>query len=135
MYNLLVIDDEVANAESLHRILSRGGLGYSVEAYTQPREALDRLRRGGVDLVLTDLRMDGMSGLELMETGKLLDPSIEFVLITAYGTVDIAVEAMKKGASDFITKPLQRAAVLKTVEQALKRRQLVVENETLRARL
>jgi len=136
-YCIAVVDDELPNLESLERILrSDGG---EVLTFQDPRAALTQLRQSPVDVLITDLRMTTMNGLELLEAIKLVDPGLEVILITAYGTVELAVEAMKKGAYDFITKPLQRIQVLKSVHQALERRRLLNENmglkEELRARV
>lgn len=132
-YQTLIVDDDRANLDSLQRILRSDGA--EVHAFQDPSEALMKIRTGGVDLVITDLRMPSWNGLELMEAIKLEDPSIEVIVITAYGTVEVAVEAMKKGAYDFITKPLQRVQVLKAVHRALERRRLVSENADLKERL
>ncbi len=132
-YRILVVDDELPNLESLERILkSDGGL---VEICQNPHEALARTRKGALDIILTDLRMDAMDGLSLLEAAKTIDPSVEVILMTAFGTVQLAVEAMKKGAYDFITKPLQRIQVLRTVHKALEKRQLVHENLCLKEEL
>lgn len=127
------MDDEPANLESLERILRSEGA--AVRTFTDPKVALTEARRGNVDIVITDLRMGSMSGMELLAAIKAVDPTVEVILITAYGTVDIAVEAMKKGANDFITKPLQRLHVLRAVHLAGERRRLVNENVTLKDEL
>lgn len=132
-YHIAVVDDEPANLESLERILKSDGA--HVEIYRDARQALLALRRGTIDILLTDLRMDSLSGLELLEAAKIIDPSLEVILLTAYGTVELAVEAMKKGAYDFITKPLQRIPVLRAVHRALERRRLLNENLSLKEEL
>ncbi len=132
-YRILVVDDELPNLESLERILKSDGA--AVEVCQNPHEALSRIRKGAYDVVLTDLRMESMDGLGLLEAAKTLDPSVEIILMTAFGTVQLAVEAMKKGAYDFITKPLQRLQVLRTVHKALEKRQLVHENLSLKEEL
>lgn len=132
-YNIVVVDDELPNLESLERILKSDGA--SVTTFQDPQTALGQLRGGSVDVLMTDLRMTSMNGLELLAATKLVDPTIEVILITAYGTVELAVEAMKKGAYDFITKPLQRIQVLKAVHKALERRKLVNENAGLKQEL
>ena len=88
-----------------------------------------------MDVVLTDLMMPGLSGQELLKGVRAVAPEAEVVLMTAYGTVEAAVAAMRDGAYDFLTKPLKRHAVLKSVAQALEKRRLVQENKQLRARL
>jgi two-component system response regulator HydG len=130
---LLVVDDEQANLDSLERIFSREG--YQVLLAPGGEKALELLRREPVDVVLTDLTMPGMSGQELLRAVRAVAPEAEVVLMTAYGTVEAAVAAMKDGAYDFLTKPLKRHAVLKSVAQALEKRRLLQENRRLRARL
>ncbi|MFH1463257.1 MAG: sigma-54 dependent transcriptional regulator [Pseudomonadota bacterium] len=130
---ILVVDDEASNREVLARILTREG--YAVEQADDGRQALDRLRAGGIELVLTDLKMPGMDGLELLRAVRALGQDVELIVMTAYGTVEAAVEAMKEGAYDFITKPLKRVELTTTVRKALERRRLSAENRRLRARL
>ncbi len=129
-YRIVIVDDELPNLESLERILKSDGA--EVHSFLEPEKAIVHLRKNATDVLLTDLRMNNWSGMDLLESVKHLDPSLEVIMITAYGTVEIAVEAMKKGAYDFITKPLQRVNVLKTVHRALEKRKLVNENASLR---
>ncbi|MBN2799336.1 MAG: sigma-54-dependent Fis family transcriptional regulator [Deltaproteobacteria bacterium] len=130
---VLVVDDDPSNLSTLTRILVREG--YEVRSADNGREALVALRDAAVDLVLTDLKMPGMTGHELLRAVKKLSPSVEVVVMTAYGTVETAVEAMKEGAYDFVAKPLKRAELLKVLEKALEKRGLLLENERLRAQL
>src|SRR5579864_3839017 len=130
---LLVVDDEQPNLDSLERIFSREG--YRVLLAASGAQGLELLRAEPVDVVLTDLMMPGMSGQELLRAVHAVAPEAEVVLMTAYGTVEAAVLAMKDGAYDFLTKPLKRHAVLKSAQQALEKRRLVQENRSLKARL
>jgi two-component system response regulator HydG len=130
---LLVADDDPAVRESLERALAREGYGVVVAA--DGRAALERLEAGGIDLVLSDLRMPGMSGLELLPRAKAVAPDVDFIMLTAFGTVEEAVKAMKEGATDFLTKPFQRAQLTKVVRQALERRSLIAQNRALQQRL
>ena len=130
---LLLVDDETANLDSLERIFAREG--YRTLRAESTADALDLLRSEPVDVVLTDLMMPGLSGQELLRGVRAVAPEAEVVLMTAYGTVEAAVAAMKDGAYDFLTKPLKRHAVLKSVAQALEKRRLLQENRQLRARL
>lgn len=132
-YRIVIVDDEAANLESLERVLKSDGA--EVFAFTDPEAALVHLRKNATDILLTDLRMNNWSGMDLLESVKLLDPYIEIIMMTAYGTVEVAVQAMKKGAYDFITKPLQRLQVIKTVGRALEKRRLITENASLREEL
>lgn len=130
---VLLVDDDRANVESLERIFAKEGL--RTRSATNGTDALELLRREPVRVLVTDLMMPGMSGTELLRAAKTVSPETEVVLITAYGTVEAAVEAMKEGAYDFITKPLKRQAIVKVVRQALERAALVAENRQLKARL
>ena len=130
---LLICDDEASNVESLQRIFEREGMNI----LTAPggREALDALRKQRIDVVLTDLMMPGMTGVDLLKAVRSIAPETEVILMTAYGTVETAVEAMKEGAYDFITKPLKRAHVVRVVKKALEKQLLIVENRALRVQL
>jgi two-component system response regulator HydG len=130
---LLIVDDEQGNLDSLERIFTREG--YRALLAPSAAAALDALRREPVDVVLTDLMMPGMSGQELLRAVRAAAPEVEVVLMTAYGTVEAAVAAMRDGATDFLTKPLKRHAVLKSVAQALQKRRLLQENRQLKARI
>ena len=127
---VLVVDDEQANRLTLERILVREGV--SVVHAADGVEAMECIRSARPALVLSDLKMPRMDGMALLRAAKELDHDLEFVLMTAYGTVETAVEAMKDGAYDFITKPLRRADIVRTVRKALERRALLDENRALR---
>ena len=109
--------------------------GYDVVTASNGQQALDVLRRQPVSVLITDLRMPGMGGDDLLKAAKLLTPEVEVIVMTAYGTVENAVQAMKEGAYDFISKPLKRAAVVSAVRKALDKVALVAENRELRAQL
>jgi len=130
---LLVVDDEPGIVDSLQKIFEREHL--RVLTATSGAEALELIRREPVSVMITDLMMAGMSGMDLLKASRSLSPETETVLMTAYGTVENAVEAMKQGAYDFVTKPLKRAHLLRVVGKALEKRSLVEENRALRAQL
>ncbi|MCA9656220.1 MAG: sigma-54-dependent Fis family transcriptional regulator [Myxococcales bacterium] len=130
---ILVVDDEASIVEALGKVLSKEG--YVVLEAGNGREALDLVRRQPVDLMITDLRMPGMGGDDLLKAVKAITPEVQVIVMTAYGTVETAVEAMKRGAYDFIGKPLKRASVLATVRKALDKAELIAENRHLRAQL
>jgi two-component system response regulator HydG len=130
---VLIVDDETSNLESLGKIFEREG--WRVAPASSGAAALEVLRRERVAAVVTDLMMPGMSGEELLRAVKALSPETEVVLMTAYGTVETAVAAMKEGAYDFITKPVKRHAIVKSVRRAIERASLVAENRALKARL
>jgi len=130
---VLVADDEASNLESLSRIFEREG--WRVAPVSSGAAALDVLRREPVAVLVTDLMMPGMGGEELLRAAKTLSPETEVILMTAYGTVERAVASMKEGAYDFVTKPLKRHAIVKSVRQAIEKATLLSENRALRARL
>ena len=130
---VLVVDDESANRQALERILAREG--HTVIHAADGREALARMREEPPDLMMTDLKMPGMTGLELMKAARTLDPDLEVIVMTAFGTVETAVEAMKEGAWDFVTKPLRRSDIVRAARKALEKRSLVAENKSLRDQL
>src|SRR3990172_4007670 len=125
----LVADDEAGMRESVARALRREGL--QVTAVEDGAAALDALRREPVDLLVADLRMPGLDGLELLRAAKLVAPDMEVVVLSGHATVEEAVEAMKEGAYHFLTKPFDRAPLVRVVRQALERRRLVLENRRL----
>jgi two-component system response regulator HydG len=130
---ILVVDDDVANLESVTRIFQREGL--EVRTASGGKDALELLRSPEVSVMISDLMMPGVDGQELLRAARAMRPDLEVVLMTAYGTVETAVEAMKDGAYDFITKPLKRHALVKAVTKALEKHALVAENRDLKARL
>jgi len=130
---LLIADDDPGLRESLERTLTREG--YRVILASDGNAALERLQAGGVDLVLTDLKMPGLSGIELLRAVKAIAADVDVILLTAFGTVEEAVKAMKEGAYDFLTKPFQRAQLLRLIRQALERRVLIQQNRALQQRL
>jgi two-component system response regulator HydG len=130
---LLVADDDPGLRESLERTLTREG--YRVVLASDGNAALERLQAGGIDVVLTDLKMPGLTGIEVLRAAKAIAPDVDVILLTAFGTVEEAVKAMKEGAYDFLTKPFQRAQVLRLIRQALERRELIQQNRALQQRL
>src|SRR6266850_899960 len=130
---LLVADDDPGLRESLERTLTREG--YRVLLASDGRAALERLQDGAVDLIVTDLKMPGLTGLELLRAAKAIAPDVDVILLTAFGTVEEAVKAMKDGAYDFLTKPFRREQLLKLIDKALERRQLIEKNKALQQRL
>jgi two-component system response regulator HydG len=129
----LVVDDEPSIVESLTKIFGREGM--TVLSASDGTQALDLLRKHRVGVLLTDLMMPQTSGMDLLRAAKAIAPETEVVLMTAYGTVETAVDAMKEGAYDFVTKPLKRAHVVRIVRNALEKQSLLVENRSLRAQL
>jgi two-component system response regulator PilR (NtrC family) len=130
---VLVVDDEAPQREIVRRILAAEG--YSVETAPGGVEAVARCQKTRFDLVLTDLRMPGIDGLSLVERLTRDDPPTLVVLMTAYGSIDSAQQAMERGAFDYLTKPIGRDELLLTVQRALERIHLTQENRLLRQQL
>jgi two-component system response regulator HydG len=127
---VLVVDDEPSNLASIEKIFQRDGM--RVLTADSAKAALEIVRSHRVQVVLTDLMMPGTSGLELLKAMKQLSPDTEVVVMTAYGTVETAVQAMREGAYDFVEKPLKRMTIIKSVRKAAERQSLVAENRSLR---
>jgi len=131
--HLLVVDDEKAQRDILTVILE--GEGYTVEAASNVSQALSAYRNHPADVVLTDLSMPERDGLALLEELLKLDPEALVILVTAYGTIGSAVQAMKKGAFDYLAKPVDREELLITIARAFERLHLVTENRQLQQQL
>ena len=127
----LVVDDEAGMRKSLAIMLRREG--YAVAEATGGKEALEHLEREVFDLVIADLNMEDLSGLDVLRHVKQMSPDVEVILMTGYGTIESAVEAMKLGAFDFITKPFQSEEILLRVRNAADKRRLRQEVHLLRA--
>jgi DNA-binding NtrC family response regulator len=132
-FSVLVVDDEPSNLTSLQKIFQREGM--RVFTAESAKQALELARKHRLQVVLTDLMMPGTNGVELLRALKELSPDTEVVLMTAYGTVETAVQAMREGAYDFVEKPLKRMTIVKSVRQAAERQKLVAENRSLRQEL
>jgi DNA-binding NtrC family response regulator len=117
MSKILVIDDEAILRDAIAEALRRAG--HAVEAFDSGRPALDAFVQGGYDLVISDLKMPGMDGVAVLEEAKRISPELPFIIVTAHGTVETAVGAMKKGAYDFIIKPFKLDELEALVARAL----------------
>jgi CheY-like chemotaxis protein/GAF domain-containing protein len=127
---ILVVDDDPTVCELLERFLS--DRGHLVESAARAEQALEQLNRSRFDLVVTDIKMPGMSGLELLAMAKRLDPVLEVVVVTAHATLETAIQALRRGAYDLITKPIPELETLyRAVERALEKRRLSIENRLL----
>ncbi|MBI3667640.1 MAG: sigma-54-dependent Fis family transcriptional regulator [Acidobacteria bacterium] len=133
MNRVIVIDDEAAMGENIRRMLRSADI--AVEAYADPKEGLARALAAPPDLLLLDVRMPEMSGEEVFARLHETHPALPIVFLTAFGTVEGAVLAMRNGAFDYLQKPFKREELLLTVERALAQRKLEREVETLRGRL
>lgn len=119
---IVIVDDEPDLLDLLKLILTEK-TDYTVLTTTDPREALEWCRNHKADVFISDLRMPELEGIELLKIIKEIDPAIPFIIMTAYGTIESAVEAMRQGAFDYITKPFRKEQILMTIAKALKKRQ------------
>ncbi|WP_370263567.1 PAS domain S-box protein [Limnobacter sp.] len=126
---LLLVDDERPQLEALSSLLQDAGFG--VRAYPDPEQALEALRVEAFDLLLTDLRLPGMSGLDLVQQAKAIDPDLCAVLMTGHGSIQTAVDAMKVGVLDYILKPFKVSDIMPVIHRALEVRRLRRENKAL----
>ena len=132
-YRILIADDEAPQREMLAGFL--GKRGFDVLQAADGDEALNLIRREPVDVVLTDLRMPGKSGLDLLTGAREINPEIAVIVMTAYGSIETAVSAMKVGAFTYITKPVDLDELSLHLERALEHRMLQAENRELKGRL
>jgi DNA-binding NtrC family response regulator len=128
---ILIVDDEPDMLKLLSMIL-REKTPYEISTTNNPLEAIELAKKGDFDLVISDLKMPGIDGLELIDAIKRLNEDIPIIIITAYGTVESASEAMLKGGFDFITKPFRKEQILFTIDKALKWLKLQKENKALK---
>ena len=130
---ILIVDDEANLCDFLTLLLSEGG--YETKAVTTAKEAMEALEADSFRLMITDLRMPEISGLELVAKCKERYPALEVIVMTAYASLESAVEALRMGAADYVTKPLQVDEIRVVVQKALEGIALKSENRRLKARL
>ena len=133
MSNILIVEDEARMRRLLELDLNEAG--HQTFAAPDAEKGLDLLRREQVDLAITDLKLPGSSGLEFLQAAKRINGGLPVIVMTAYGTVETAVEAMKAGASDYVLKPFALAEMRLVVQKELDVRRLREENRNLREAL
>lgn len=131
--SLLFVDDDPKAGELLQRFCQ--GTNYRCESFRDPVEALGHFGRSGADVVVTDLRMPGMDGLELLARIRDLDSEVPVIIVTAYSRLEHAIEALRQGASDFLKKPFDMEELMLVVDKTLERSRLHRENRLLRRAL
>ncbi len=129
-FRIIVVDDEVRAVEGLVELLRLDG--YIVTGYSEPVSVLEHLKKESADLLLTDLKMPEMDGLELLQQAQTLDPELNVVMITGQGTVNDAVAAMKAGADDYLIKPLNVDELEIVIARIFEKRELLRQNQILR---
>src|SRR4030067_2103406 len=122
MFNILVVEDQKNMRESLVIAFKRAG--YHVESVENGEMAVKLQKDRFFDFVVVDLKMEAMDGLEVLSRIKHINPSTEVIVMTAFGTIDSAILAMKKGAYDYVTKPFQLPDILSVIERALEKKRL-----------
>lgn len=127
---LLIVDDEAVIRDGLKRILS--GKAFAVETCSSGFSAIEIMQQREFDLIITDLKMPGMSGMEVLKSVRTLQPDTPVILITGYASIDTAVEAMKNGASDYISKPFAPDLLLEKVQSALHQRKIPLDDLCIR---
>ena len=130
MSTILVVDDELSMLEVLSEMLSREG--YAVETTPSAEEAVALVERGEIDLVVSDLKMEPLDGLDLLRRLKRVDPEIVVIVMTAYASYETAVEAMREGALEYVMKPFKRDEILLKVKLGLQQRAILDENRMLK---
>jgi DNA-binding NtrC family response regulator len=132
-HNVLVVDDE----KNILKVVSTtlGKESYTVDTARSSEEAIEKFNKDARDLIITDLKLPGKTGIELLEYVKSRDPDIPVIMITAFGTIENAVEAMKKGAFNYLTKPVNPDELLSVVKAALEKYELKRENIALKSEL
>ena len=118
MARILIVDDE-PDMVALLRLLLTERTGHEVDTAGSGNEARRMIEAGAYELVISDMRMPDLEGLELMEISRESDPRCPFIFITGYGSIETAVETVRKGAFDYITKPFRKEQILLAVDKAL----------------
>jgi DNA-binding NtrC family response regulator len=130
---ILLIDNEEGLCRMMEQVLLDNG--YLPRAYTDPRKAVEEFQTGAWDLVITDIKMPGMTGLEVLQKVKERQKDIPVIMITAYATVDMSIQALRRGAYDMLTKPFEPEELIYRVKNALQQSELLEENRELRKEL
>lgn len=135
MPKILIIEDEAAIRRVLVKILSEESDTYEVEEAEDGLKGLEAVKNNEYDLVLCDIKMPKMDGVEVLEAGRKIKPEVPFIMISGHGDLDTAVNTMRMGAFDYISKPPDLNRLLTTVRNALDRKELVVENKILKKKV
>jgi DNA-binding NtrC family response regulator len=130
---VMLVDNEEGLCRMMEAVLSDNG--YAVSAFTRSFEAAESFQAGQWDLLVTDIKMPGMDGLELLQKVKQKDPALPVIMVTAYATVEMSIQALRKGAYDMLTKPFEPEELLYRVKNALQHTKLMEENRELREEL
>ena len=130
---ILIVDDEEDTLDACTQALTKEG--YSIDTANRAQEALENIGAKDYQVVLADIKMPGMDGIELLQRIKKINPQIEVIMITGYATIETAVRSMREGAYDYLPKPFTPEELRMLVKKALEKQRLVIENRDLRERL
>jgi DNA-binding NtrC family response regulator len=131
---ILVIDDEL-DMLMLLRMIIEDNTDFEVETTNNPSEALKLFSEKDYNLIISDLKMPGMDGIELFDELREIKPDIPVIIMTAYGSLETSEDAMKKGVADFITKPFRKDSILFTISRVLELARMRQENLELKKKL
>ena len=126
---ILIIDDEQSQRDILFDILS--DFGYNVTGVASGEEGVQSFSQDEYPVVITDLKMPGISGIDVLREVLAINPNIQVILMTAFGSIPSAVNAIKNGAYDYLTKPFKKEDLLLVVKRAMEKSQLLIENKRL----
>jgi len=132
-HTILIIDDEPAQVQALSGFLKKKG--FTIEKANSGSDGISVVEKKSVDLIITDFKMPDMDGLSVLKRAKEINPEIDVILMTAYGTIESAIEAMREGAVDYLTKPVDLSQLELMINRVLERKQLISENRLLREQL
>lgn len=135
MPKILIIEDEAAIRRVLSKILSEENKQYQIDEASDGLEGIEKIKNSDYDLVLCDIKMPKMDGVEVLEASRSLKPEIPFIMISGHGDLNTAVQTMRSGAFDYIAKPPDLNRLLTTVRNALDRKELIIENKSLKRKV
>ncbi|MCK4422875.1 MAG: sigma-54-dependent Fis family transcriptional regulator, partial [Candidatus Omnitrophica bacterium] len=130
---IVIVDDELSMVEFLSNMLIQDG--YQVESTTDGKQAIDLVRANSPDIVISDIKMSPLNGLQILKQVKQINPEINVIMITAFGSIEGAVGAVKDGAYDYITKPFKIENIRSVIKRALSTRRLITRDESIQAEL
>jgi DNA-binding NtrC family response regulator len=134
MGRILAVDDEL-DMLTLIKMIIEGYSKHQVTTTNTPMEVAELLSREQFDLIITDLKMPGMDGMELLDLARKYDKDILVLMVTAFGSLESAEEAVRKGAFDYISKPFRKEQLLLAIDKAMRWREMALQNKELKQRL
>ena len=134
MGRILAVDDE-PDMLTLIKMIIEGYSKHQVTTTNTPMEVVELLSKEQFDLIITDLKMPGMDGMELLDLAKKYDKDVLVLMVTAFGSLESAEEALRKGAFDYISKPFRKEQLLLAIDKAMRWREMALQNKELKKRL